>query len=175
MVAMDNCVVPIELIEVICGHDLRNWNRLIRTCRAIHRALVGLREGAKVAVRSFTMAKVYDDDNRDVIKCEWGQYHRHTEICDRGDHWEILCIMNFVDGSICGEALSRVGGSTYMYWYHDMKCVGRSTSNGSGNCKYMLKINGSWDFNKVITREQIKAELDRLGVKYVRLNYLPEK
>ncbi|QJX71768.1 hypothetical protein F-M6_0005 [Faustovirus] len=175
---MDYCIVPIELIEIICRHDCANWPALIRTCRRVYVYLSGLRWAAKVAIMPLYTYVIH-------------RYQMHVEInirCKNGitrtiytdnhtDYWEITGIFYRTGDNqhMFGESISFVSdGIGTIFYYHDDICVGGYFGYGDPGKRYFASTSeyAHVHSKKYGTKTTLMARLDEMGIKYTWLKCL---
>jgi hypothetical protein len=140
---MDNCVVPIELIEVICKYEYANWAALIRTCKQICECLMPLRWAAKSAVTRVYYNSPMSVNNQLFVVCIKGKTTYEIIVFVREDCWEVTKSVK----SMYDDSLQRAWSSTKtfknnrlatIYWDINNERVGSTYKFSDGGYIYYL-------------------------------------
>lgn len=177
---MDDCVFPIELIDAICKYDYRNWASLIRTCWVIYRALIGLRWVVKTSfVRTRAPANCFS--NNYGITLTKGTLRRDIRARIYNDLCVISSICHSIDGAMVsyshGESIYNSGDRKTITWCNNGCRIGEYRDDDKPGKRYLMRYHNvdECDTDAYTDRDKMKSILDSLGVKYVWLNYLPER
>ncbi|AIB51711.1 hypothetical protein E24_00002 [Faustovirus] len=174
---MDNCIIPIELIEIICKHDYTNWVALIRTCKIVCKCLMPLRWDVKSEILHTTMTTRYFFTNMIDVSIRYKNgvvCSKYLTIC--GDYWNVSGICDRAhSGAMIDESVSFASSQIdNIYFYKNNKCVGGYMSNKDYGKRYYEVINSPTELYdvKFYTKADLMAKLDELGIKYTWLKYV---
>ncbi|QJX71746.1 hypothetical protein F-LCD7_0497 [Faustovirus] len=128
---MNNCVVPIEIIGVICEQNYGTWYPLIQTCWGAYRALYGRRWATKCAVLrpkiQYSTSYQMSTENAGYlrIKIRRGNIHRRLSVGFAKDYW----VINTID--------HMAGNTRYTVFMMSERCCGINWyKNGVLVCNY---------------------------------------
>ncbi|AIB52201.1 hypothetical protein PRJ_Fausto_00486 [Faustovirus] len=174
---MDNCILPIELIEIICKHDHTNWVTLIRTCKKICECLMPLRWDVKSEINYIHIPTKRCHGYVWNLLIRYGcEYKCNISVRDRGDYWEMLN-KTIIDknGHMVDECVYFAEGKVHSILYmHAGNRVGKYMMGAVDGRRYC--DGGSWSPSKVyFTKADLMARLDKLGVRYNWLKYLKDE
>ncbi|SME65167.1 Hypothetical protein FSTVST1_466 [Faustovirus ST1] len=174
---MDNCILPIELIEIICKYDYTNWVTLIRTCKTVCECLMPLRWDVKSEIIHTTITTRYLFNNMLDVSIRYKNgVVRSNYLVIYDDYWNVSGICDRAhSGAMIGESVSFTSNQIdNIHFYKDNKCVGGYMSSKDYGKRYYEVINSRTElYNiKFYSKADLMAKLDELGVKYNWLKYV---
>lgn len=170
---MDNCVVPIEIIDAICRADYGNWSVLIRTCKRVYRELIGRRWDAKCTLRTCTVRPLSSSLNEPYQVHEWrhGRVGRAYTVEYMGDYWQIHVILHYTDGKLNGESVYFKGSKT-IYCYEDDYELCSYLEWRSADHRY---VENHFEYELFSTKSRVMMFMDARGVDYHWIRYLSDE
>ncbi|QJX73254.1 hypothetical protein F-VV57_0493 [Faustovirus] len=157
---MNNCVVPIEIIGVICEQNYGTWYPLIQTCWGAYRALYGRRWAVKTALLRPEIQHMLTYTHRDkyftVVVDYHGINHKWT-IKANDDCWHII---NFTIVVGDNKYIASIHDNHVMtfYWYSGDCLIGYYARNNSPGKRYKYMLDWHLMYQRTVPFDSVYCD-----------------